>query len=30
MGLIFVERVEDALSAAIPDLAERMRETKAA
>jgi ATP-dependent Lon protease len=30
MGFIFVERVEDALSAAIPGLAERMREPKAA
>ena len=30
MGFVFVERVEDALSAAIPGLAERMREPKAA
>jgi ATP-dependent Lon protease len=30
MGFIFVERVEDALSAAIPGLAERMKEPKAA
>jgi ATP-dependent Lon protease len=30
MGFIFVERVEDALSAAIPGFAERMREPKAA
>ena len=30
MGFVFVERVEDALSAAIPGLAERMRGPKAA
>jgi ATP-dependent Lon protease len=29
MGFIFVERVEDALSAAVPGLAERMRDPKA-
>jgi ATP-dependent Lon protease len=29
MGFIFVERVEDALSAAVPGLAERMSDPKA-